>query len=225
MSGALTLLTLVAAASLRPDAEVTLSAPEIRIGDVVDLASLRQPIGGQIAGRVIARMPERTSAVSLHRRGLAALVRRAVPALQVPAEGEGTITFRFARSSVARNEVCAETSEAVNSGAPIWSEQTRAISCDRERTAADLSFRPRSGEAVAAQNLAAGTYLGRIRLPSRPEISPADRLTVKSAVGPVVIQREVTALQAGRADRRLFVMTGDGEVFAAPAASTTEGSR
>ena len=50
-----------------------------------------------------------------------------------------------------------------------------------------------------------------------PVIAKGDRLTLVSQVGPITIERPVTALQGARPhDRRIFVRTDDGDVFAAP---------
>ncbi len=50
-----------------------------------------------------------------------------------------------------------------------------------------------------------------------PQVSRGDRLTVTSRVGPVVVERLAIALQdATRRQKKLFVTTADGEVFAAP---------
>ena len=45
-----------------------------------------------------------------------------------------------------------------------------------------------------------------------------DRLTLISAVGPVRVERQVVALQAGRAGGRVFVRDAEGQVVAAPLA-------
>jgi len=50
-----------------------------------------------------------------------------------------------------------------------------------------------------------------------PEVRRGDKLTVSSSVGPVAIERRVVALQdASTRQRRVFVRSSDGEVFAAP---------
>ena len=52
--------------------------------------------------------------------------------------------------------------------------------------------------------------------PVATAISRGDRLTLVSHVGPITIERPVTALQGARPqDQRIFVRTDDGEVFAA----------
>ena len=51
-----------------------------------------------------------------------------------------------------------------------------------------------------------------------PQVRRGDELTLGSAVGPVAIERKVVALQEASArQRRVFVRSADGEIFAASA--------
>lgn len=54
--------------------------------------------------------------------------------------------------------------------------------------------------------------------PHEPDISPGDALTVRVAIGSVLIEREVHALQSGRRGRPLFVRTAEGRVLSASVA-------
>ena len=49
--------------------------------------------------------------------------------------------------------------------------------------------------------------------PERPLVLPGEAMIVRVTAGPVVVEREVRALQAGRAGRPLFVRTADGDVL------------
>ena len=51
-----------------------------------------------------------------------------------------------------------------------------------------------------------------------PDIIPGDTLTLRVAIGPVEIEREVYALQSGRRGRPVFVRTAEGRVLSAPVA-------
>lgn len=51
--------------------------------------------------------------------------------------------------------------------------------------------------------------------PHEPDISRGDALTIRVAIGPVVVEREVHALQSGRRGRPVFVRTAEGRVLSA----------
>lgn len=56
-------------------------------------------------------------------------------------------------------------------------------------------------------------------VPETPTVERGQKLTLRSAAGPVVIERPVIALQsASQSDKRLFVRTADGDVISAPLA-------
>ncbi len=75
---------------------------------------------------------------------------------------------------------------------------------------------------VAAEAIAAGTYLGRVAPLRRASVVKGAELVLRSSAGPVVIERRVTAMQPGRAGGRIFVRDADGQVFAAPLAGEVE---
>ena len=54
--------------------------------------------------------------------------------------------------------------------------------------------------------------------PYEPDINPGDTLTMRVAVGSVVVEREVHALQSGRRGHPVFVRTAEGRVLSAPVA-------
>lgn len=55
----------------------------------------------------------------------------------------------------------------------------------------------------------------RTASPHEPDISRGDALTIRVAIGPVVVEREVHALQSGRRGRPIFVRTAEGRVLSA----------
>ncbi|MBX9813655.1 MAG: hypothetical protein K2X76_03035, partial [Sphingomonas sp.] len=67
-----------------------------------------------------------------------------------------------------------------------------------------------------AAPVASGDYLGALApLPARA-IKRGAPLTLRAMAGPIVIEREVRAVQPARAGGRVFVRDADGHVFAAP---------
>lgn len=70
-----------------------------------------------------------------------------------------------------------------------------------------------AGAPVAAAVIPAGTYLGRLAPLAQVRIEKGQRLTLRSASGPVVIEREVVAMQSGAPGGRVFVSDASGRVF------------
>jgi hypothetical protein len=104
--------------------------------------------------------------------------------------------------------------------APEQALSSRALAA-RARAAApalaawlpDGPDRPIRAYASAAPPAAATPV--RAARPDAPMVRAGDVLTASIVVGPVVVEREVRALQAGRAGRSLFVRTADGAVLTA----------
>ena len=69
--------------------------------------------------------------------------------------------------------------------------------------------------AIEPRLVRAAPSSSNIALPIAPTIKRGDHLFLRSSVGPITIDRPVTALQSARyVDERLFVHTDDGEVLA-----------
>jgi len=110
---------------------------------------------------------------------------------------------------------CFEAARALPAGAVVTVENAVPVPCDGNRTAAILRYDRSARAALLVAGLPAGGYLGRLaNLPSGT-VAKGDRLTLRSAAGPIVVEREVTALQAGRSGERIFVRDAGGAVFAA----------
>lgn len=51
-------------------------------------------------------------------------------------------------------------------------------------------------------------------------VRPGDKLLIRAQSGPVIVEREVEALQAAHAGQKLFVKAADGKVFSVPLVET-----
>jgi flagella basal body P-ring formation protein FlgA len=118
---------------------------------------------------------------------------------------------------------CFEVVRALLSGTPLAAEDVRQVPCDAARTAAAVRYDASAGTAVALSPLSAGDYLGRLAEVPAKGVAKGARLTLRSSAGPVIIEREVTAIQAGRAGQRIFVQDAGGKIFAAPLVVGAEG--
>lgn len=188
---------------------VDLAGPAIRIRDVVP-----GMIDRREGGVEIARVPAGRRVVTLSRRAVVALIRRAAPGLVVGDDQAGAITFRVAASNAGRSERCFVTRAPVAQGAAIGRADVEQGACGDG--AAPVRYDIARRAIVATRRLPAGDSIGRTLPAAGPDVSRGDALTLVARSGPVRIERSVTALQPGKAGGRVFVRDGAGHVFAAP---------
>lgn len=110
---------------------------------------------------------------------------------------------------------------SVEAGAVVNAEDTTTGPCSPRRLQRKLRYDPAARVVRAAVDLVPGEELGRAYLPERPTVLPGDHISLVVMVGPVLVTRAVTALQAGRPGRRLFVRDYAGKVFKAPVLAET----
>lgn len=208
----------MAAASLMltDGSSVVLADRLVRIGDVARSDEA-------IAGVIIARLPASGRGVSLSRRAIAVLIRRAVPGAVVSGDDRpGDIALAMA--PLPKNGTgavdCHVARRAIRAGEMVTADLIERGACDG--VPAMLRFDAGRQEVRARRAIAAGAPLGRLRLPQAPAVRTGDALTLVVREGPVTIERKVTAMQAGAGGRALFVRSGAGQVFAAPLSSGTE---
>lgn len=111
---------------------------------------------------------------------------------------------------------CFATSRDVPAGASLSARDVTAAPCRTDAARARLRYDRDGGVVVAAAALPAGTYLGRLAPLMEAFVAKGAVLTLRSSAGPVTVERQVTAMQAGRAGGRVFVRDSSGKVFAAP---------
>jgi len=111
---------------------------------------------------------------------------------------------------------CAFVRAPVEAGVIVSKSDIVRGPCPDEPVPAKLRYDARRGVAVARYSLIEGEPLGRVYLPSRPDVLPGDTVELVARIGHVVVRREMTALQAARARQRYFVRDLDGQVVLAP---------
>lgn len=110
--------------------------------------------------------------------------------------------------------VCFAAGHALPAAAPLTAEDLVPIACDSTKPAARVRYDRGSRGPRLTKAVAAGAYIGRLSVEPGSRVAKGDRLTLRSSAGPVVIEREVTALQQGRSGQRIFVQDANGAVFA-----------
>lgn len=230
------LLAVLGATAAAPPVEIALGGREVRIADVAALTGFGAAAHPRFASRVIASIPRGRTRLSMTRDALVGLVGRSVPGLagrMMP--GAGAVTFHALPHAVDANEIqggCSATAQPIAEGTALTPADIVTVPCDAGPIDAGpidapVRFDRRASALRASVALAAGTRLGRIALPGAPDVDSGDRLTLISAVGPVRVERQVVALQAGRSGGRVFVRDAEGQVLAAPlaVAASAEESR
>jgi flagella basal body P-ring formation protein FlgA len=201
------------AVALRSD--VSVAQAELRVSDLVVIRHGTLP--NQITEQVVARLPAGLSDLNLPSQTAAALLRRRVPGLRIVMPAAANVRVRVSiapRGSLASGE-CFIATSAVQAGAALSDADVTATECRSGTRPATLRY-DRAGLIINAADIKAGQYLGRLPRLSGRTIGKGATLTVRSAAGPVTVERTVTAMQAGRSGGRLFVRDGQGDIFAAP---------
>jgi len=191
--------------------EIALSHPAVTLADVAQADGL-----GRLAAVEIARLPVGRDRLSLSRRAIAVLVRRAVPGIVVDGGDARIVTFRYVRRVGANAGACQVTSAAIAAGAAITRDKVAAGPC---APAAGVRYDVALDSAVASRDLPAGSPLGHLVVRPPTTVARGDAMTLVSRAGPVTVERPVTALQSGREGGRVFVRDSGGHVFAAPVAT------
>lgn len=211
-------------ATLHPGARIELTGRIIRVADVASLFGADAATRARLSRQIVASLPEGRRGLTLSRSAVASLLRRAVPGLEI-ADSDASDVVQFhapAMPAAARPTTgCFALSHAVSRGAPLTLDDVGPVACDAQGERTPILFDRRGAVVRAEGDLPEHSYLGRIALPQQRGVDRGDRLTLRSVVGPVRIERPVVALQAGQG-RRIFVRDEDGHTIAAPLAGLDE---
>ncbi|WP_375397085.1 flagella basal body P-ring formation protein FlgA [uncultured Sphingomonas sp.] len=190
----------------------------IRMADVVRLPA--ESDWRRLAAVEIWRIPAGQGGVTLTRRAIAALIRRATPGIALADAGPGTIEFRAGVSARPVIRKCYVLIAAAVAGATIDRKAVTPGPCGGGKV--DTAWDRAAGTLVAGRAFAAATSIGPVRPPAAPLVMRGDVMTLVSRAGAVTIERGVTALQPGRAGEKVFVRDNSGKVFAAPIAGVPQ---
>ena len=203
-------------------ADVVVAGPELRVSDLVEARGMPLPV--KVASRTVARVPR---SADLPAASVAALVRRRVPGLAVEAPAPGMIVRIAVRTapSVRRPANCFATARTVAAGVALTRPDVAATPCRADGAHAKLDYDRGSGALSSAAALPAATYLGQLPPLPTKQVAKGTVLTLRSAAGPVIVERTVRALQSAESGRGIFVRDDAGRVFAAPLALAPEAGR
>jgi hypothetical protein len=210
---ALTLLSgfpsAVPAEDASPYPAVAAIGGELRASQIADVPRERDA--------VLAKLPDGVREVILPADERLTLLRNRYPGGRYSLRHGGTL--RVLRQPVHRQTgeqpACAASSRDIPAGGYVDSTALAGVPCRDGRDGTWLSYDDDAGAFRAIRAIPRGTYLGRLAGTGAPPAVSGEPLIYQSREGPVTIEREVVALQTGRAGRRLFVRTPDGTVLEA----------
>lgn len=194
--------------------DIDLSERVIRVGDIVEDQC---DADARMREAVIAILPRHGERITLTRRALAGLVRRRLPGLDPAANGEASIAFnalRVARPSASASN-CYAAAHALSEGAALSGEDLRHAPCVSGENPA-LIYDRAMGVVRATRAIGEGEALGSFAAPPRRFADTGDELSLSVAVGPVRVERTVTALQPAPKGGAVFVRDAEGHIFSAP---------
>ena len=147
-----------------------------------------------------------------------------VLARYVPASPVGQVTIRLdaagneaTRQALAPGEPCMVVLNPIAAGVAPRAEDLQSVPCGEIRPARAFGFDRTARVARALRALHPGETVAAIAPSSLTAVRPGDAYVVTARSGPVVVQRQVVAVQPAKPGQSMFVKGADGEVFAAPA--------
>jgi len=88
---------------------------------------------------------------------------------------------------------------------PLATGDLTPVPCRSKAPHPPLRYDSATRGPIAASVLPAGTYLGRLMPLPGKQVAAGEPLVLRSSIGPVTIERNVTAMQPGSSGKRLFV--------------------
>ncbi len=170
---------------------------------------------------VVATMPEGASEVAMSEASRLLLIRNRYPGARYRLRHDGPL--RIVRDAAAEASAqCVVTRAPISAGAYLTKDDLGAARCRREAAGGLVSYDVAARSYFARQPIPTGTYLGR--MPADPPSSAAEgtELVYRTKEGPIIVERDVIALQSGRAGRSIFVRTNEGKVLSATLAGVDE---
>lgn len=212
------------AVAFRTDAQVT--SRDVRLGDIADLSSLPLELRARAADLPLLHLAAGAREIRIPESLLTERARAQMPALAryLPSAPVGQVTIRFdaagdepARQVLSPGEPCMVVLSPIAAGVAPRAEDLQSAPCGEVRPARAFSFDRTARVARALRALHPGETVAAIAPSSLTAVRPGDAYVVTARSGPVVVQRQVVAVQPAKPGQSMFVKGADGEVFAAPA--------
>jgi hypothetical protein len=203
---------------LRTEASVT--SPVVRLSDVARLEVLPAALRSRAAAIAVARFAPGQNQISLPGSLIAERARGAMPALSfwtAALDGARIPVVRLRTQAAASPEpsaTCWRALRSVDAGATVVRQDFEPASCTVGARA--LAYDRPAGLARAGDALDAGDVVRGMPERTFSAVRPGQSLTLRAAVGPVVVERQVEVVRPARAGAAVYVRGDGGDVFAAP---------
>lgn len=199
---------------------------DIRLADVADLSGLPKALQARAAALTLTRAPRGPRRLTVSRRWLGERAKALMPALGpwLPSSPEGLVDVRVEGASSSQTRPpfgdCSVLKRNTVTGAAPTSDDFETSACSPSKLTRAFRFDAATGSARAVRDLSAGEVVAALPASAIASVIPGQKLFLTTRVGPVEVDREVTALQPARSGGALFVRTQDGKIFsvAAPVA-------
>jgi hypothetical protein len=123
------------------------------------------------------------------------------------------VVAAFAACPARASEPCLRATHAMAAGAVPTAKDFAPAPCDGNKRASAIRYDVALRAARLSRTLQPDEIIPAIPPALMAGVGPGDTLTVQAHVGPVVVQREVEALQAAHPGQKLFVRAADGTVM------------
>jgi flagella basal body P-ring formation protein FlgA len=164
---------------------------------------------------VILKLPQGVAEIELNETKQRELLRAAFPGGSFTLRQQGAVRIlRRADNQAARMAgTCFVARTDIAEGTTIEEEDLAPAECRREGPGRWLGHEAASRTIYARRGMAAGTYLGAVRVGRSAAARAGAELVFRTSEGPVTVERQVVALQPGQPGRDIFVRTDEGTVL------------
>lgn len=190
-----------------PPRDVALPDRSIRAGDLATVPGHERA--------VVGTLPSGSDSVVVSPEAARRLIANRLPGARFALRHSGDLRLT-APAAARRARSCFRTVADVRPGEVLRAELVEAAECGSGPVAPGLAYDRARQAPVARDGIPAGAYLGAVRPVADDGVAAGSRMAFVTGEGPVLIEREVVALQPGRTGGRIFARTADGEVIAAP---------
>ena len=202
--------------------EISLDRRELLLGDIAVLEPAQRARIGEL---VVLRAPEGRNLILLSAERVSQLIRRRVPGADFPPISDETLILRFAPDETRQKNVCLQLAEPVAAGGYLYRELAEEVACRANTPSPPLLFDRQAMAPHTANALPKSTYLGPLSLASGTVFSQYDKLHLRFASGPVVVEREGQPIAPARNGQKAVIRFSDGSLATAILDEPVEGNQ
>ena len=200
--------------------DLTIDRSVVRLADIIDTSRLPQALQTRARMLDLVSVPAGQDHLVLSARWVSERARALLPALNpwLPANPAGQVTIRRVAAPVEpglgpSSNLCLRVVQPLERGQFLSAGDFEPAPCTRDAGILPSAYRSDLKAGQATRALAKGETFRSLPGLALLQIKPGQSLEVETRVGPVTVQRAVTALQPAAPGQSLFVRTADGAVL------------